>query len=66
MEDAFDRLTNIQKQNINKATFYVAYDIVSTHNQLINLKFAIFAEAERIQCTPADLLRYCRLVRSVM
>jgi hypothetical protein len=67
MDDAFDRLTYIQKMSVNRAMFAFAYNIVvQSRGDNSKLEDAISRETSRAEHLRADLIRYCRLVQSVM
>lgn len=66
MDAAFDRLTEIQKDNVNKQMFVVAYGCIarSKGNPVI-LERMIDEETASCPHLKADLTRYCKLVDSV-
>ena len=67
MEEAFDRLTQIQKENVNKQMFSAAYAcVVRSRGDEEALKTIIRIETEDCPHLTADLTRYCRLVKSVL
>lgn len=66
MDEAFDRLTPIQKDNVNKQMFAFAYECIAKSNgnsevlqQIIDEETANFPHLKQ------DLVRYCKLVESV-
>lgn len=80
MDNALDRLTDVQKLGINIKMFELAYNIVSTEN---NICEAIERETQNLYIEfckhhlqvkggqgmknlNADLTRYCKLAKSVM
>lgn len=66
MDAAFDRLTWIQKNNINKHMFVVAYDcIAKSKGDIECLKRIIDEETASCPHLKHDLIRYCKLVNSV-
>lgn len=66
MEAAFDRLTRIQKENVNQQMFAVAYGCVArSRGDPEALEQAIDEETSNCPHLRADLVRYCRLVDSV-
>ena len=67
MDEAFDRLTEVQKYSVNKVAFAVAYTIVAKHgDQNTDLRSAVLQETSSCPHLTQDLFRYCRLARSVM
>ena len=66
MDQAFDRLTMIQKNNVNKQMFVVAYNCViqSRGDPAILQELVSHQTADCPHLAP-DLIRYCRLVESV-
>jgi hypothetical protein len=62
MDNAFGRLTDIQKQNINKHMFEIAYKCVASGNT----EQAIHDVTRDCPHLEADLRRYCKLVEKVM
>ena len=66
MDEAFDRLTIVQKDNINKQMFQIAYAcVVKSKGDEEELRVIIQKETERDPHIASDLERYCRLVLSV-
>ena len=67
MEAAFERLTEVQRANVNKHMFRVAYNCVvrsrGDHEALLRI---VHSETESCRHLEQDLLRYCRLVQRVM
>lgn len=66
MDAAFDRLTHIQKENINKQMFVVAYNCIAKSKGDPELLSRIVDE-ETADCPhlKQDFIRYCKLVNSV-
>lgn len=65
MDAAFDRLTKIQQNNVNKQMFVFAYECVAkSRNEA--LERIIDQETVAQPHLRADLVRYCRLVQRVM
>jgi hypothetical protein len=66
MDAAFDRLTPLQKDNINKQMFVFAYECIakSKGNPDI-LQHVINEETVDHPSLRQDLIRYCKLVESV-
>lgn len=66
MEAAFDRLTLIQKENINKHMFSVAYNcVVKSKGNCDILSYLIHQETANCPHLASDLARYCKLANSV-
>lgn len=66
MEEAFDRLSTIQKENINKNMFIIAYECVVRSNGNDKMLQAIIdKKTEECPHLKSDLLRYCRLVDKI-
>ena len=66
MEAAFERLTWIQKININRQMFVVAYDCVArSKGDPEALQRIIEEETASCPHLKFDLARYCKLVNSV-
>ena len=70
MDTAFDRLTQVQKDNINKYMFEFAYKCVTKSDSEAGgkteyLKQIIREETSNSPHLEKDLLRYCKLVNSV-
>ena len=68
MEAAFDRLTQVQKDNINRHMFEVAYKcVVRSEGNTEYLKQIVRKEtsSSNFSHLEKDLLRYCKLVLSV-
>ena len=66
MDEAFDRLTAIQKNNVNKQMFVLAYScIVQSKGDPETLRSLILRQTENCPYLTSDLIRYCRLVESV-
>lgn len=66
MDAAFDRLTQIQKENINKQMFVVAYNcIAKSKGDPELLERIVCKEATEYPHLLQDLKRYCKLVNSV-
>ena len=68
MEAAFDRLTQVQKDNINKHMFEFAYKCVIKSDSSGNIEYLKQIVREETSSSPhleKDLLRYCKLVNSV-
>lgn len=66
MEAAFDRLTWIQKNNINKRMFVFAYNcIIKSKGDAEYLERIIDEETASYPHLKPDLIRYCKLVNSV-
>ena len=67
MEAAFERLTEVQRRNVNKRMFVVAYDcVVRSKGDPEALLQAVRRETADCRHLEPDLLRYCRLVQRVM
>ena len=67
MEAAFDRLTTVQKKNINKHMFAVAYNcVVKSKGNPEALLSIVREETSNCRHLEPDLVRYCRLVQRVM
>ena len=67
MDAAFDRLTEVQKRNVNKQMFVVAYGcVVRSKGDPDALARIVQSETADCQHLEPDLIRYCRLVQSVM
>ena len=78
MDNAFDRLTPIQRLGVNRKMFELAYVIVTTHKDEENIRKIVekkvnellanqtFPASKLRQNLMADLTRYCRLAKSVM
>lgn len=66
MDEAFDRLTDVQKENINHDMFIIAFNCIARSKYDHSLLERIIAE-ETIECPHMlpDLKRYCKLVESV-
>jgi hypothetical protein len=66
MDAAFDRLTPIQKDNVNKQMFVFAYECIakSKGNPEV-LQQIVDEETTNYPHLKQDLIRYCRLVESV-
>lgn len=66
MDAAFDRLTPIQKDNVNKQMFVFAYECIakSKGNQEV-LQQTVDKETANYPHLKQDLIRYCKLVESV-
>lgn len=66
MDEAFDRLPFIQKDNINKYMFIEAYNCIiiskGDKDTLINI---IKDKTRRNPKLASDLFRYCKLVHSI-
>jgi hypothetical protein len=66
MDAAFDRLTQVQKDNINKYMFEFAYNcVIRSSGKTEYLKQIIREETRNSPHLEKDLLRYCKLVNSV-
>jgi hypothetical protein len=66
MDEAFDRLTWVQKNHINKQMFAVAYNCVArSKGNAVLLERAINEETAVCKHLKNDLVRYCKLVNSV-
>jgi hypothetical protein len=66
MEAAFDRLTSVQKDNINKYMFEVAYKcVVKSEGNTDYLKQIVRNETRSSPHLEKDLFRYCKLVSTV-
>ncbi len=66
MDEAFDRLTIVQKDNINKQMFQIAYAcVVKSRGDQEELRAIIRKETEKDPQIASDLERYCKLVLSV-
>ena len=66
MDAAFDRLTQVQKDNINKYMFEFAYNcVIRSSGKTEYLKQIIHEETRDSPHLEKDLLRYCKLVNSV-
>lgn len=67
MDAAFDRLTDIQKENINHDMFIFAYNcIAKSKGNIDTLKHIIDEETLSCPHLRNDLARYCKLVGNVM
>lgn len=67
MDDAFKRLTFIQQDNINKETFAIAYEcVVNAGDDNNKLFYIVQQKVKRNPSLITDLLRYCKLVKTVM
>ena len=66
MDEAFDRLTDVQKENINHDMFILAFNCIAKSKYDPVLLERIIAE-ETTDCPHMlpDLRRYCKLVESV-
>ncbi len=66
MDEAFDRLTDVQKENINHDMFIIAFNCIARSKYDHSLLERIIVE-ETIDCPHMlpDLKRYCKLVESV-
>lgn len=62
MDNAFGRLTGIQKLNINKNAFEIAYKCVASGNTEQSIR-NVTRDCPHLE---ADLRRYCKLVERVM
>ena len=66
MDTAFDRLADIQKQNINRRMFAIAYlCVVQSKGDPDVLMSLILRQTESCPHLTPDLIRYCRLADSV-
>ncbi len=66
MDAAFDRLTQIQKDNVNKQMFVVAYSCIArSKGDPEQLNHVIDEEVKDYPHLKQDLIRYCRLVNSI-
>ncbi len=66
MDAAFDRLTDVQKNNVNKQMFVVAYGCIARSKGKPDvLELLIQQETSSCPHLRADLRRYCKLVDSV-
>lgn len=66
MDAAFDRLTQVQKDNINKYMFEFAYRcVIKSEGNIEYLKQIVCEETRSSPHLEKDLLRYCKLVDSV-
>ena len=66
MDAAFDRLTPIQKDNINKQMFVFAYEcIAKSKGNSLRLQQIINKETVDHPHLRQDLIRYCKLVKNV-
>ncbi len=66
MEAAFERLTEIQKENINQQMFVFAYNcLTKSKGDPSVLEFIIDSETANCPHLRADLVRYCKLVNRV-
>jgi len=66
MDAAFDRLTDIQKENVNQEMFVIAYSCIArAKGDPQALERLIEEETSSCPHLRADLRRYCRLVDSV-
>ena len=66
MDAAFDRLTQVQKDNINKHMFEFAYKcVIKSEGDIEYLKQIVREETSSSPHLEKDLLRYCNLVNSV-
>lgn len=67
MNDAFERLTFVQQHNINKDMFSVAYEcIVFAKDDDSKLFYIVQKKSQKNPDIAADLLRYCKLVKTVI
>lgn len=65
MDATFDRLTFIQKDNINKQMFVFAYEcIVKSKGNSLRLQQIINKETVDNLHLRQDLIRYCKLVKN--
>ncbi len=63
---AFNRLTEIQKSNINKNFFRIAYNCVAeSKGDSSKLNELILTQTKDCPHLTSDLIRYCRLVELV-
>ena len=66
MDAAFDRLTDVQKENVNRQMFVVAYGCIArAKGNSQALERLIEEETSSCPHLRADLRRYCRLVDGV-
>ena len=66
MDAAFDRLTQVQKDNINKHMFEFAYKCVAkSEGDIEYLRQIVREETNSSPHLEKDLLRYCNLVNNV-
>jgi hypothetical protein len=66
MDAAFDRLTPIQKNNVNKQMFVFAYEcIAKSKGNSLRLQQIIDKETVDHPYLRQDLIRYCKLVENV-
>jgi len=66
MEEAFNRLTTVQQNNINKYMFEIAYKCVAKSGSQPDILVQIVKEtASDYPHLEKDLLRYCKLADSV-
>lgn len=66
MEEAFNRLTKVQQNNINKYMFEIAYKCVAKSGSQQEILVQIVKETvENYPHLEKDLLRYCKLADSV-
>ena len=66
MDAAFDRLTPIQQDNINKQMFVFAYEcIAKSKGNSLRLQQIINKETVDHPYLRQDLIRYCKLVENV-
>ncbi len=66
MDAAFDRLTDVQKENVNRQMFVVAYGCIArAKGDPEVLERLIEEETSSCPHLRADLRRYCKLVDSV-
>jgi hypothetical protein len=67
MDAAFERLTEVQRANVNRHMFRVAYEcVVRSKGDQDALLHIVQSETEGCRHLEQDLLRYCRLVQRVM
>ena len=66
MDVAFDRLTDVLKDNINKQMFEIAFDCVKESNGDFELlKRIVNEKTKKHPDLKNDLMRYCRLADRV-
>lgn len=65
MDDAFERLSQIQKSNINKQMFGFAYKCVATSGYNSPIHEIVLQATKDCPHLAPDLMRYCRLVSSI-
>lgn len=66
MNSAFERLTEIQRDNINKPMFIIAYNcILQSRGDSDLLTKLIIEKTKECPHLTSDLIRYCRLVEKV-